>query len=506
MSDTFFHTDCPSCGAPVDVHSATAQTVVCSYCQSMLVIDDKSLRDSGRDSALIENFSPIQVGTQGRFATQGFTVLGRLQARYDEGVWSEWYVRFDDGSDGWLSEAGDLHVLVKQVHDLANPPAFEEIRAGESVLDYGRRFVAADVREITLQSAAAQGELPFRLPEMAENRVADWRSEGMFLTLDYATQPPAAFAGKTVSLGELALINTRDETQIRAQAGKIKGERKSETCPNCAAPVHWYVGVATHLVCESCGSELAVEEEKAKVLAANAMRQAQDKALSLPLGSQGKIRNITYRVIGAIRKEEISSEAAFNALSGRLGAAVPQGWWVEYLLYAPQHGFLWLVETPEDGWSLSETMTTWPRLTPTLAPQGAPQLYAYGGRVSFAAGAFYWHVRAGDVTFYQDYQQGKAKLSAERTAAEWAWSKSTPVPYARLQEWFKLKTNAPQYTTKMQAERASRSLSFRFIGVFVILNLPAWTMMDMGSLITSLILSGFLVAFLYKNAGEENED
>lgn len=503
MSEAFFHTDCPSCGAPVDVMSATAQTVVCTYCQSMLVIHDQTLRDSGRDSALIQDFSPIQVGTQGRFANQQFAVLGRIQAQYDEGVWNEWYVRFDDGGEGWLSEAGDLHVLVKQVHDLANVPEFENIVAGESVLDYGRRFVAADVREIILRNAAAQGELPFRLPESMVNRVADWRSENLFLTLDYAEQTPLAYIGKTVTLTELALQNTRDEQQIRAQTGKIKGQRHSENCPNCGASLHWPLGAATHLVCASCGSELAVKDDKAQLLAANTMRQAQQAALPLPLGKQGKINNTLYTVIGVIRQEEISMEAAFNALSGRIATAVPQGWWREYLLYSPQKGFLWLVETPEDGWSLSETLATWPRLTPTLAPQGAPQLYAYGGRVSFAAGAFYWHVRANDVTFYQDYQQGQTKLSAARTTAEWSWSKNTPVPYARIQEWFKLTTNAPQYQTTMRPDRPTRGLSLLLMAVYVILNLPAWIMMDSDNYITSLIVSGCVLAFLYQNAEED---
>lgn len=502
MSEAFFHTDCPSCGAPVDVYSATAVTVVCSYCQSMLVIENKQLLDSGRDSALIQDFSPIQVGTVGRFAAADFVVLGRIQAAYDHGVWNEWYVRFHDGTDGWLSEAGDLYVLVRQVQDVPDAPEFGQIVAGETTLNYGKLFVAADVREITLQNAAAQGELPFRLPESITNRVADWRCEEVFLTLDYSEQTPLAFLGKTVSLADLALANVRDVQQMRMQTGKIKGQRHADHCPNCGSSIQWPIGVVSHLVCASCASELAIEDEKAKLLAANSMRQAQQAALSLPLGKQGKIQETTYTVIGAVRKEEITSEAAFNALAGRYGAAVPQGWWIEYLLYSPNKGFLWLVETPEDGWSLSETMSVWPKLTPTLAPQGATQIDAYGGRVSYAAGAFYWHIRAGEVTFYQDYQQGKHKLTAERTAQEWAWSKSMPVAYSQIQEWFKLKTNAPQYQVKMQPESASRSLSWLMIGVYVIVNIPAWLMMDGDGYFISLIVSGFIISFLYQNAGD----
>ena len=76
MSEPFFKTDCPSCGAPVHAHSATAVTLVCGYCNSMLVRQDHTLIDTGRDSALLEDFSPLQIGVRGRFATQSFTLVG----------------------------------------------------------------------------------------------------------------------------------------------------------------------------------------------------------------------------------------------------------------------------------------------------------------------------------------------------------------------------------------------------------------------------------------------
>ena len=36
--------------------------------------------DSGRDSALLEDFSPLQIGTSGTFANRPFAIIGRLQA------------------------------------------------------------------------------------------------------------------------------------------------------------------------------------------------------------------------------------------------------------------------------------------------------------------------------------------------------------------------------------------------------------------------------------------
>ena len=507
MNEPLFHTSCPSCGAPVQVYSATAVTVVCSYCSSLLVLQDGSLKDTGRDSALLQDFSPLQIGTQGRFGGEGFTIIGRLQARYDAGVWNEWYLRFDGGSHGWLSEAGDIHTILKPAENPPPAPVFAVIQAFETTLYSGKPFIASDVREITLTNAAAQGELPFRLPEKLQNKVADWRCENAFLTLDYAASPPEAFIGRTVKLNELALQHTRDEAQIRQSAGSLKGSRHSENCPNCGSPVQWLAGLTPTVVCPACGSDLDTSENQAKLIAADAMRRAQQDALPLPVGTTGRISGKTYTVIGAIRQEELEISDARAALHGHPPQGiVPQGWWREYLLYSPVAGFLWLVETPEDGWSVSETQTDFPALDGTGTPRHAEKMYDYGGRVSFAAGAFYWHIRAGDITLYSDYAKGGGKLSAERTLHELAWSSSQPVPFAKIAEWFKLDTSAPQYSAQMSADPVSRQMVWLMIGIFLIINIPAWLQMNGDSFELSAIVSGIVIWLLWRSGGQGSED
>ena len=92
----FFKTDCPSCGAPVEAYCATAVTLVCGHCHSMLVVR-KGKKKSGsivsyseRDSALLEDFSPLQIGTRGVFAHRNFTlnrkIAGALRCRRMERI------------------------------------------------------------------------------------------------------------------------------------------------------------------------------------------------------------------------------------------------------------------------------------------------------------------------------------------------------------------------------------------------------------------------------------
>ena len=79
-----FHANCPSCGASVEVRSATAVTVVCSYCSSMLVLKDGSLHDTGRDSALLHDFSPIQIGRKDNLRYKIFRLLDGFKRNMTE--------------------------------------------------------------------------------------------------------------------------------------------------------------------------------------------------------------------------------------------------------------------------------------------------------------------------------------------------------------------------------------------------------------------------------------
>jgi len=504
MSNTpFFKTDCPSCGAPVEAHSASAVTLVCGYCNSMLVRQDDGIVDSGRDSALLEDFSPLQIGTVGTFLTQRFTLVGRLQVQYDDGAWNEWYALFDDGRIGWLSEAGDLYVMTMPV-ETDNPPRFEDIRAGFSELTFqNKRYVASDVRHISLKRAAAQGELPFVLNEDSQNKVADWRCEDLFITLDYSDDTPETFFGRMVNLDDLKLENIRSEDEIKESAGRLKGSISSENCPNCGSSVHWVNGLTAHLNCPSCGSELAIGKDKAELITANAMRTAQQSLFTLPVGRQGRLKNREFYVMGAVRYAETDAQETFeNLFSGLNRTLTPEGQWSEYLLYNSTQGFLWLVES-DDGWNLSQTQNTWPRLDRNRPAGGRRTVPRRGAGGGGGAGAFYWRIRSGDLNYYSDYRDGQnRKLSAELNTHEMAWSKSVPIDYSEVAEAFSLSSRAPHYTAKMAADGIDKSLRIVMTAILVVVNLPALIISD-NPATPSVILIG---AWLMWTMGKKDED
>ena len=135
-------------------------------------------------------------------------------------------------------------------------------------------------------------------------------------------------------------------------------------------------------------------------------------------------------------------------------------------------------------------------------PQQGRFLYDYGGRVGFAAGAFYWQIHAGDTQMYRDYETGKGILSAEISNHEMAWSLSTPVPRNVLANAFNLKVNnllsRDQTPVDEDDGTVSTTLRLTAIGLFLFWNLGAWTNMLPAQLVPSLICSLIIVILLWR--------
>lgn len=472
--EAFFHTDCPNCGAPVSMYSPTAITVVCDYCHSMLVYRDGGIQDTGLDSALLQDFSPLQIGTTGYYQGQNFVLIGRLQVHYDAGMWNEWYVRFTDGSTGWLAESGDLYVFTRATHSFDNVPEFTEVQAGKSIIVYqGQNFIASDVRDIILDAMAAQGELPFVLTEKMHNQVVDWRFREQFLTLDYGQMPPLVFVGEMVVLQDLALQNIRSEEQIIESSGKLHGQRQSQNCPNCGANIFWQVGLTPTVICTSCGSDLDTSGETAKLIEAKQLRRQQ--SWYLPIGTKGILNGREVIVIGAVRRKNQQDKY----------------YWDEYLLFNLQDGFHWLVFLHEDNqWFVSKTLNKFPDLNQFGEPKYLRLKEKYYAVVDYAAGAFYWHIRHGDSVYYRDYVDAddNVTLCAELSANELAWSQSQSISTQKIVNAFNLQDNKILSNNSNIPKRWSTIA----IIIYVILNLPVWLILILNDNIILMCISTIL--------------
>ena len=394
---------------------------VCEFCRAAVLKDAESVKDIGKISAVLEDFSPIQMGAAGSFGGRNFTVIGRLQVRYDAGMWNEWYLLFDDGSASWLGDSSGLFVITTPREAAGPLPDFGAITPGNQYQIGGESFTAAEKREA--ECIGGQGELPFRVGEGWRIRVADFRRETQFVTLDYTDgEVPVVYNGMAVTLANLKFQLLRDDEQIKASTGRYRGKLDALDCPKCGSSIGYLPGVTTSLVCPACSAQLDAAGLEASVLAAG---ESVTKVLTtLQLGAKAKIDNVQYTVIGAmVRTDDEGAE------------------WTEYLLYSTTNSFFWLVETDE-GWSRASVMHAWPaRPSPAAASVKLDnvsygKLYDYVATVKYAAGAFNWRVAAGDQVRVSEFQSGQAKLAAELTPSEITWSCSTPVAFDQIKAWF----------------------------------------------------------------------
>jgi hypothetical protein len=202
---------CPNCGASIQFRWAGAVQTTCPYCRAILVRRDVDLETVGVVSGVPESSSPIQLGTEGRYGTLAFMVVGRIIYEHDRGRWSEWYLRSMDGGSAWLSDAQGDYAVTRRVEQ-ADLPAAEHLQVGQS---YGIEGMLFTVSSLThAKYAGVEGELPFEYWDHGVELFADLDSDfasgpARIATLDYSDDPPVAYVGAYVTLDELALRNMR---------------------------------------------------------------------------------------------------------------------------------------------------------------------------------------------------------------------------------------------------------------------------------------------------------
>ena len=436
---------CPQCGAAVRFESAGAVMVVCGSCRSTITKDADVARAVGRLSAVVEDGSPVRIGTRGNQAKRGFQVVGRLQMRYDAGFWNEWYVRFDDGSDGWLADASGQYALTRRQErsDTSTPvPPFEDVEVGHRLKVGGVAYLVSDRRRS--RCIGGEGELPINAGDGWDACTVDLRRGRAFATIDYSDKGPVVYAGLSSERTDFDEKTLRDKEEIQASAGRYRGQVLPLDCPNCAGSVTIAAAMATQVVCPSCSSLLDCSGPRTEIIEAN--RRVARFHSTLSLGARGRL-DAEYTVIGVMRRDvpRDSSEPA----------------WTEYLLFNPERSYLWLVETSE-GWQRVSVCDEWPTgvsdIMSTFRGTTWALKYEYEARVREVYGAFNWRVRRGDLVRVTDFVRHNQVLTREQSDNEMTWSHATPVSEATIARAFGLTVSArARPKSRAVAEAAERS-------------------------------------------------
>lgn len=407
---------CPSCGAPVKFRSEASVLAVCEFCTSTLLRQGEVLENIGKMAALQDDPTLLQITSEGVYKGMHFGVIGRIQMRYEDGLWNEWHILFDDMRYGWLGEAaGEFFVTFeKKVPDAI--PAFTTLKPEQRVDLDGRSYQVTDLESATC--IAGEGELPFTVGPGYEAPVVDLRAGGEFATIDYSDDPPRVFFGEKVDARSLKLSNLKDVEDIE-QAEAKNLNLASFACPNCSAPFSLTNDKTRTYGCTSCGSVLDVGNRQAQLV--NKAKDAMDYPLRLELGSTGKIQNIDWEIIGHMRR----GSANFS--------------WSEYLLFNRSNGYRWLSESG-GHWSYLWNTKQPGRVVGTTAQYEATvyeHFENYEARVLHVMGEFYWKVRLGDTTGTDDYIAPPLILSREKTPREVTWTAGRYMPVEEVQAVFK---------------------------------------------------------------------
>ncbi len=457
---------CPSCGAPVVFKSAASVYTVCEFCRSTLMRDGQTLANLGRMAELMDDPTLIRIGSEGKYQGVHFGVIGRIQLKYEAGLWNEWYILFDDKRTAWLSEAGGEFVVSAPAAPGGELPAFESLKPGAS-LDIGGHTFTVSVLN-TARCIAGQGELPFRVASGYDVNTADLRSQTRFATLDYSETPPLLFVGQPVKFDDLRLTHLNESP---AGSG-VKAEVLN--CPHCAAPLVIHSPEIQSIGCQSCGAILGIENDKVRQLSEAAQKLHIQPWL--PLGSKGRLAGVDWETIGFMRR--------FSRSEGE------KYFWREYLLFNAKEGFAWLTEY--DGhWNFVRTLSN-----PPSAPQQSrgPIRYAQTtfkhfslaqAEVDYVLGEFYWRVRVGETCSVDDFISPPRMLSREVTENEVTWSEGVYTEASLIRQAFGV-TAAPLtqrgvYANQPNPWDAVSRKSLRLYGVFLL----AATLIQLAFLLSS---------------------
>lgn len=419
-SQRYYRAPCPGCGAPVEFRSAQSTFAVCAYCQSTVVRQGETLARIGKMAELFDDFSPLQLFSAGRIQDKPFTLVGRLQYAYEGGRWTEWIAQLDGDRTGTLSEDNGAHVFTLP-YELKQPaPSAGALVVGATTAFNGQNYTVASNQQVTLVSA--QGELP-KLPDLGKPfAMVELRNDqGLVLSLDYGSMPPAASLGRSVLLDDLKLTGLRDES------GKEEKGR-GFNCPNCGAPVTVNFADSKTVTCRACNSIIDLTQGIGGEL--KHAEQAEPVRPLIALGALGQLQGASWQVVGF--QHRMGQEPGDDEMFG----------WDEYLLYNKKRGFSFLVDAT-DGWSMVQPTTG----APTMGESGSAatymgkrfqQQYAYNAETTYVAGEFYWKVERGQKTFNRDFAAGATLLSMERSANELTWSSGGKLDSATVASAFKL--------------------------------------------------------------------
>lgn len=428
--------ECPSCRAPVEFRPGAGKVKVCEYCNTVVLQGKANLEALGKVADLVDTQSPLKLGLAGNYSGAPFTVAGRLQKANATGTWDEWFLTFDDGRQGWLSESeGEWNLMFPS--GASGLPRVEDLRPLVAFQLRDKRFVVEEKAEATTTSA--QGQLPdFNAAHVYVDATGP---RGVFCTLDQAEGAAEAFVGHRVNL--LALGFDPHELVPTPKKAQLSQAR----CTNCNGMLELKAPDAAKRVgCPYCGALLDVRHGE---LAFLQLLEKPPYEPLLPLGAKGTYDGAEWTVLAfLIRSCTVE------------GTRYP---WEEFLLYSPKRGFVWLMQS-NGFWTWLQPSPAG-ELTLNAEPGSSQGIAQYAGKTykayqsvfattDYVVGECYWTASVGEQARATEYvlpEEGLS-LNVDQVATEATITLGRLIPPEDVKAAFKLAATLPTPTGTAPAQ------------------------------------------------------
>jgi hypothetical protein len=211
---------CPNCGSTVTFRAGETVYAVCDYCSTALVRSDVAVESIGKVAILQDAWSPLQIGTEGDFDGGHFLVVGQVVYRWESGTWTEWYLTYNDGRYGWMTEAQGHFALTfpaKNGVDIQDP---SQLSVGAQVIVDALPYKVVDIK--SAEVASSRGELPFKAlpgrkikcidltpPAGQEQKSGKGAVKVAFASLEFSEDGVHAYLGRYEEFDSLRFVNLR---------------------------------------------------------------------------------------------------------------------------------------------------------------------------------------------------------------------------------------------------------------------------------------------------------
>jgi hypothetical protein len=473
----------------VNVAARFSHVAVCAHCRSTVVFGEDAAEVVGRMSVLPETRSPLFVGASGEIDGRRFDVLGRVRYGWARGYWDEWFIGWQTGERGWLSE-DEGEVALEDVGRLERAELdWRSVGPGDVVSAAGTDWRVTERGTATCEGG--EGQLPFvvqagqALPfldleagdrvgtlERSEDgetllfygRPLPWQAIRLDRTradvglpdddLPVARKAPPGGVDRLVQRsGGVRTVRCRScggGMEVDTSEGVPSGVRcpycgtaerlgpRDVECPSCQSAVTLRSGdEAQTATCGKCHTVLDVTSSVPRSLATLARRR---ERAPIELGTRFEWEGVSYEAVGVLRYDANDGSDRWS--------------WTEVLLFDPLAGYLWF-DTEDGHCALGRRVQGGPAVG---RPAQAPDTIEFSGRtyrkapgvtrarVAYVEGELPWVARVGDESVLVEYSAPPYGLSGEWSDAELEWFESKYLPRREVDRRSKGPVHLPRPT------------------------------------------------------------